>query len=76
MIDEIVLDRATTEEACRNLRTGTKGTLAGLEIFGDASGRQHAHDRYERLHDVAELPVRGWIPKCEVSACQLRIRRC
>ncbi len=39
VIDEIVLDRATTEEACQEFENRYKGHTAGLEIFGDASGR-------------------------------------
>jgi Terminase large subunit, T4likevirus-type, N-terminal len=39
VIDEIVLERATTEEACQEFRNRYEGHAAGLEIFGDASGR-------------------------------------
>ena len=39
VIDEIVLDRATTEEACLEFENRYKGHHSGLEIFGDASGR-------------------------------------
>jgi hypothetical protein len=39
VIDEIVLGRATTEEACQEFENRYKGHSAGLEIFGDASGR-------------------------------------
>ncbi len=39
VIDEIVLDRATTEEACQEFQNRYKGHAAGLEIFGDVSGR-------------------------------------
>ncbi len=39
VIDEIVLDRATTEEACQEFENRYKGHASGLEIFGDASGR-------------------------------------
>jgi hypothetical protein len=39
VIDEIVLDRATTEEACQEFENRYKGHVAGLEVFGDASGR-------------------------------------
>lgn len=39
VIDEIVLDRATTEEAGLEFENRYKGHMAGLEIFGDASGR-------------------------------------
>jgi len=39
VIDEIVLDRATTEEAGLEFENRYKGHTAGLEIFGDASGR-------------------------------------
>jgi Terminase large subunit, T4likevirus-type, N-terminal len=38
-IDEIVLDRATTEEACQEFLNRYRHHRAGLEIFGDASGR-------------------------------------
>jgi len=38
-IDEIVLERATTEEAGQEFENRYKGHGAGLEIFGDASGR-------------------------------------
>ncbi len=38
-IDEIVLERATTEEACLEFENRYRGHQAGLEIFGDASGR-------------------------------------
>ncbi len=39
VVDEIVLDRATTEEACQEFENRYRGHSAGLEIFGDASGR-------------------------------------
>jgi len=39
VIDEIVLDRATTEEAGLEFENRYKNHGAGLEIFGDASGR-------------------------------------
>ncbi len=39
VIDEIVLDRATTDEACQEFENRYRGHVAGLEIFGDASGR-------------------------------------
>jgi hypothetical protein len=39
VIDEIVLERATTEEACQEFENRYKNHCAGLEIFGDASGR-------------------------------------
>lgn len=39
IIDEIVLDRATTEEACAEFENRYKGHAAPLEVFGDASGR-------------------------------------
>jgi len=39
VVDEIVLDRATTEEACQEFENRYRGHTAALEIFGDASGR-------------------------------------
>jgi len=39
VIDEIVLDRATTEEACQEFENRFGGHAGGLEIYGDASGR-------------------------------------
>ena len=39
VIDEIVLDRATTEDACQEFENRYKGHAPGLEVFGDASGR-------------------------------------
>ncbi|HEY1213660.1 MAG TPA: hypothetical protein VGE93_08510, partial [Bryobacteraceae bacterium] len=39
VIDEIVLDRATTEEAGLEFENRYGGHGAGLEIYGDASGR-------------------------------------
>lgn len=39
VIDEIVLDRATTEEAGLEFENRYKNHGTGLEIFGDASGR-------------------------------------
>ena len=39
VIDEIVLDRATTEEAGLEFENRYRNHGAGLEIFGDASGR-------------------------------------
>ena len=39
VIDEIVLERATTEEACHEFENRFGRHSAGLEIFGDASGR-------------------------------------
>jgi hypothetical protein len=39
VIDEIVLDRATTEEACMEFENRYKKHVGGLEIYGDASGR-------------------------------------
>ncbi len=39
VIDEIVLDRATTDEACQEFENRYRGHAAGLEIYGDASGR-------------------------------------
>lgn len=38
-IDEIILDRATTEEACLEFENRYGGHKGPLEIFGDASGR-------------------------------------
>ena len=38
VIDEIVLDRATTSEACDEFENRYKGHASSLEIFGDASG--------------------------------------
>lgn len=38
-IDEVVLERATTEEACQEFENRYKGHATGLEIFGDANGR-------------------------------------
>jgi hypothetical protein len=39
VIDEIVLERATTEEACQEFENRYRGHAAGLEIYGDSSGR-------------------------------------
>jgi hypothetical protein len=39
VIDEIVLGRATTEEACQEFENRYKAHSGPLEIFGDASGR-------------------------------------
>lgn len=39
VIDEIVLERATTEEACLEFENRYKRHAANIEIFGDASGR-------------------------------------
>ncbi len=39
VIDEIVLERATTEEAGQEFENRYKSHAASLEIFGDASGR-------------------------------------
>ncbi|MBV8553646.1 MAG: terminase family protein [Acidobacteriaceae bacterium] len=39
VIDEIVLDRATTEEACMEFENRYRRHAGALEIFGDASGR-------------------------------------
>jgi hypothetical protein len=39
VLDEIVLERATTEEACMEFENRYKGHQAGLEVFGDASGK-------------------------------------
>jgi hypothetical protein len=39
VIDEIVLERATTEEACLEFENRYKGHSGSIEIFGDASGR-------------------------------------
>ena len=39
VIDEIVLERATTEEACLEFENRYRRHEGGLEIFGDASGR-------------------------------------
>jgi len=39
VVDEIVLDRATTDEACQEFENRYRMHSAGLEIFGDASGR-------------------------------------
>ena len=39
VIDEIVLERATTEEACMEFENRYKGHAGLLEIYGDASGR-------------------------------------
>ena len=39
VIDEIILERATTEEACEEFENRYKGHSAALEVFGDASGR-------------------------------------
>jgi hypothetical protein len=42
VIDEIVLDRATTAEACMEFQNRYQGHAGQLEIFGDASGK-HTH---------------------------------
>ncbi|MBV8069264.1 MAG: terminase family protein [Acidobacteriaceae bacterium] len=39
VIDEIVLERATTEEACQEFQNRYGGHRGPLEIYGDASGR-------------------------------------
>lgn len=39
VIDEIVLDRATTEEACQEFENRYTGHIAGIDVFGDANGR-------------------------------------
>lgn len=39
VIDEIVLERATTDEACAEFANRYQGHLAALEVYGDASGR-------------------------------------
>ena len=39
VIDEIVLERATTEEACMEFENRYKGHTGQVEIYGDASGR-------------------------------------
>ena len=39
VIDEIVLERATTEEACQEFENRYQGHAGVLEIYGDASGR-------------------------------------
>jgi hypothetical protein len=39
VIDEIVLDRATTEEACMEFENRYKRHAGQIEVFGDASGR-------------------------------------
>lgn len=39
VIDEIVLERATTEEACMEFENRFRGHAGRLDIFGDASGR-------------------------------------
>jgi hypothetical protein len=39
VIDEVVLDRATTEEACFEFENRYKGHPGIIEVFGDASGR-------------------------------------
>jgi hypothetical protein len=39
VIDEIVLERATTEEACMEFDNRYRAHAATIEIFGDASGR-------------------------------------
>lgn len=39
VIEEIVLDRATSEEACREFENRYKKHAGALEVFGDASGR-------------------------------------
>ncbi len=39
VIDEIVLDRATTEEACMEFENKYKKHAGQIEVYGDASGR-------------------------------------
>jgi len=39
VIDEIVLERATTEEACMEFENRYRGHMGPLEVFGDASGK-------------------------------------
>ncbi len=38
VIDEIILDRATTQDACEEFRNRYQGHAAAIEVFGDASG--------------------------------------
>lgn len=39
VIDEIVLERATTDEACMEFENRYKAHMGALEVFGDASGK-------------------------------------
>lgn len=39
VIDEIILERATTEEACQEFENRFKSHAAALDIYGDASGK-------------------------------------
>jgi hypothetical protein len=39
VVDEIVLERATTEEACMEFENRYKGHAGQIEVFGDASGK-------------------------------------
>ena len=39
VVDEIILERATTQEACQEFENRYRGHRGDLEIFGDASGR-------------------------------------
>ena len=51
VIDEIVLPRATTEDACEEFQSRYPSHVAGVVIYGDASGGRDADQRDERLHD-------------------------
>ncbi len=67
VIDEIVLERATTEEACQEFENRYKGHAAALEIFGDASGRNMHTTGTSDYSDGAEIPVQGRIPEREAA---------
>jgi hypothetical protein len=66
VIDEIVLERATTEEACQEFDNRYKDTLRGSK-FSEMRADEILYHRTERLFDVTELAVPGRFPGCDVA---------
>ncbi len=68
-IDEIILERATTQEACSEFENRYRSHQGGLEIYGDASGRNmHTTGSNDYaivqscLHRMSLRPVKMSVP--------------
>lgn len=63
VIDEIVLARASTMEACEEFQSRYQYHAAGVVVFGDAFGELDANHRRERLHDGQRFLLQARLQK-------------
>jgi Terminase large subunit, T4likevirus-type, N-terminal len=68
VLDEIVLDRATTEEACQEFENRYGRHCNGLEIFGDASGNNN-HSTGSSDYSI----VQQYLSRARISKVRMRV---